>query len=432
MHRLVNIQNHLINSQENNNNNLFINSTSNMSNNNNNNNVDDDIVIVGAKRTPMGSFNGALKSLTAPDLGAIAIKAALQQANVDPSLIDEVFMGNVLSANIGQAPAKQAAIKAGIPTSVPCTTVNKVCSSGMKAIMFGCQTIRLGYANIVVAGGMESMSNAPYYLSQARTGLRMGDSTLIDGMIKDGLWDPYNDCHMGIAAEQCSDDYTITRKEQDEHATNSFNRAKNAWENKQFSNEIVNVEVPQRRGDPVVVDYDEELTKINTSKIPNLRTVFKKNGTVTAANASSISDGAAVVILMKRSKAEELNLNILASIKGFGDAAQDPIKFTTSPSLAIPKALNDANLSIDDMDFFEINEAFSVVSVANTKILNIDPEKVNVYGGGVSIGHPIGCSGCRIIVTLISILQNNKSTYGCAGICNGGGGASAMIIKNES
>lgn len=390
----------------------------------------DDIYIVSAVRTPIGSFLGSLSSLKAPDLGAKVIKAAVEKAGISPEDVDEVYMGNVLTANVGQAPARQAAIYAGIPDSVPCTTINKVCASGMKTVIIGSQTIKTGDNNIVVAGGMESMSNAPFYLEKYRTGNKLGHGKMIDGMIKDGLWDVYNDFHMGNAAEICAADMKISREEQDEFTVRSYKKSGASTENGLFKEEIIPVEIPQRRGDPVIVDTDEEYTRTNFDKIPVLRPVFQKDGTVTAANASTINDGASAMVLMSGKKAEESGVKPLARIVSYADAAQAPEWFTTTPVKAIEKVLAKADLSLGDIDYFEINEAFAVVVIAAMRELKIDPEKVNVNGGGVSLGHPIGASGNRIMVTLLNVLKQNKAKYGLATLCNGGGGASAVIIEN--
>ncbi|XLS79178.1 hypothetical protein HN51_063403 [Arachis hypogaea] len=390
-----------------------------------------DVCIVGVARTPMGDLLGNLSSLSATQLGSIVIKAALKRANVDPSLVQEVFFGNVLSANLGQAPARQAALGAGIPTSVICTTINKVCSSGMKATMLAAQTIELGRNDVVVAGGMESMSNAPKYIVEARKGSRYGHDTIIDGMIKDGLWDVYNDFGMGVCAELCADQHVITRDEQDSYAIQSFERGIAAQNAGHFSWEIVPVEVSGGRGKPSrIVDKDEGLGKFDAAKLKKLRANFKPNGgTVTAGNASSISDGAAAIVLVSEEKARELGLHVIAKIRGFADAAQEPELFTTAPALAIPKAISNAGLEASQIDYYEINEAFSVVSLANQKLLCLSPDKLNVHGGAVSLGHPLGCSGARILVTLIGVLRQKNGRYGVAGICNGGGGASALVLE---
>nr|WP_315164544.1 acetyl-CoA C-acyltransferase [uncultured Flavobacterium sp.] len=386
------------------------------------------VVIVSAVRTPIGSFMGGLSTVTPPKLGAIAIKGALEKIQLDPNLVNEVFMGNVVQAGVGQAPARQAALFAGLPNNVACTTVNKVCASGMKAVMFGTQAIMCGDAEIVVAGGMENMSLIPHYM-HLRNGLKFGPGTMIDGMQKDGLTDAYDNSAMGVCADLCASEYNISRKEQDQFAIQSYQRSSKAWESGKFNNEIIPVPVPQRKGDPIIVSKDEEFTNVNLDKIPSLNPVFTKEGTVTAANASTINDGAAAVVLMSEEKAIALGLKPLAYIKSYADAAQEPKWFTTSPALAIPLALKKANLSIEDVDYFEFNEAFAVVGLANAKILKLDNDKVNVNGGAVSLGHPLGCSGVRIIVTLLNVLEQNNAKIGAAAICNGGGGASAIIIE---
>lgn len=388
-----------------------------------------EVYIVSAVRTPIGSFGGSLSTVPAPKLGAAAIKGALSKINLDPNHVQEVFMGNVLQANLGQAPARQAAIFAGINENVPCTTVNKVCASGLKALSLAAQTIQCGDADVVIAGGMENMSSVPHYMN-ARNGVKLGNITMIDGMVNDGLTDVYNEVHMGVCAEKCAEEYKISREDQDNFAITSYERSAAAWEAGKFNDEIVPVEVPQRRGDAIIVDKDEEYSNVKMDKIPTLRAVFKKDGTVTAANASTLNDGASALILMSKEKMEELGLTPLAKIVGYADAAQAPEWFTTAPSLAIPKALKKANLAIADIDYWELNEAFSVVGIANTQKLGLDPAKVDVNGGAVSLGHPLGNSGSRIIVTLINVLKQNGGKRGGAGICNGGGGASAMIIEN--
>lgn len=385
--------------------------------------------IISAVRTPIGSFGGSLSSLSATQLGSIAIKGALENAGVDPEHVNEVFMGNVVSANLGQAPARQASLGAGIGTNVPCTTVNKVCASGMKSVMLGAQSIMLGINDVVVAGGMESMSNIPYYVPKARYGYKYGNAEFVDGLVKDGLWEVYNNFPMGNCADNTAKEMNITREEQDEFAINSYKKSAKSWEEGLFDDEIVPVEVPQRRGDPIVVKEDEEYKNVRFEKIPNLRPVFDKEGTVTAANASTINDGASALVLISKKKADELGIKPVARIAGFGDAAQDPLWFTTAPSKAIPKALAHAGLTKDDIDYYEINEAFSVVSIVNNKELDLDPEKVNVLGGAVALGHPLGASGARIITTLTNVLNKKGGRYGAAGICNGGGGASAIIIE---
>jgi acetyl-CoA C-acetyltransferase len=386
------------------------------------------IVIVSAVRTPIGSFMGALSGISAPKLGAIAIKGALEKINLNPALVDEVFMGQVVQAGSGQAPARQAAIYAGLPDTVPCTTVNKVCASGMKAVMQAAQAIQCGDADIVVAGGMESMSLIPHYVHM-RNGIKFGPTSLEDGIQKDGLVDAYDQNAMGVCADACATEYNISREEQDDFAISSYKRSAAAWEAGNFDHEVVPVEVPQRRGEPIVVSKDEEYTNVKLDKIPTLNPVFTKGGTVTAANASTINDGAAALILMSEEKAQSLGLQPLAYIKGYADAAQEPKWFTTAPAKALPKALEKAGVRLDEIDFFEFNEAFSVVGLANMKLMGLTDKNVNVHGGAVSLGHPLGCSGARIIVTLINILQQNNATLGAAAICNGGGGASAMVIE---
>jgi len=388
-----------------------------------------EVVIVAATRTPIGSFGGSLASLSATQLGSIVIKSAVEKAGLKPEQVQEVYMGNVLSANIGQAPATQAAIFAGLP-SLPATTVNKVCASGMKAVMLAAQSIALGQNDIVVAGGMESMSNVPYYLDKARNGYRLGNGQITDGLIKDGLWDVYNDYHMGSAAELCAVECNVTREEQDAFAIESYKRALASQSDGKFKQEITPVELKDKKGDITLFADDEEPKAVKFDKIPSLKPVFKKDGTVTAANASTLNDGAAAVVLMSKDKADELGIKPLARIVAYADAQQAPEWFTTAPSKAIPLALHRAGLSSDEIDFFEINEAFSVVAIANNQLLKLAPAKVNLNGGAVALGHPLGASGARIIVTLLSVLQQNNGKYGVAGICNGGGGASAMIIEN--
>lgn len=388
-----------------------------------------EVYIVAAARTPVGSFNGSLASVAAPKLGSIAIKGALEKAGLSADAVEEVFMGNVLSANLGQAPARQAALGAGIPNTVPCTTVNKVCASGMKATMFAANAIRLGDAQVVVAGGMENMSQVPHYLGGSRTGTKLGHTQLTDGMIKDGLWDVYNDYHMGNAAELCATECNISREDQDEFTIESYKRAQAAIENGWLKGEIVDVVIPQRRGEPLVVNTDEEPSRVKFEKIPNLRPVFRKDGSVTAANASSINDGAAALVLASAEAVEKYGLKPIAKIVGQADAAKAPEWFTTAPSDALPKALDKAGLSADQIDAWEINQAFAVVSIANERELKLDRSKVDIFGGGVSLGHPIGCSGARILVTLITALNHQDGKYGAAGICNGGGGASAMVVE---
>lgn len=387
------------------------------------------VYIVSAVRTPIGSFGGVLKSFSATQLGAIAIKAAVERAGLQPSQIDEVLMGCVLQANLGQAPARQAAILAGLPNSVICTTVNKVCASGMKAIAQGAQSILLGDADIIVAGGMESMSNVPYYAPDLRWGNKYGNVNLIDGLAKDGLTDVYKNYAMGNAAELCARECNISREAQDEFAIESYKRSQKAWENGKFRDEVIAVEIPQRKGAPQKVERDEEPFNVKFEKIPELKPAFEKEGTVTAANASTMNDGAAAVVLMSATKADELGIKPLAIIRSYADAEQAPEWFTTTPSLAVPKAVAKAGLQMNDIDFVELNEAFSVVGIANIQKMNLDASKVNVHGGAVSLGHPLGCSGTRIIVTLINVLRQHGGKFGAAGICNGGGGASAMVIE---
>ena len=390
-----------------------------------------EIVIVSAVRTPMGSFGGSLSGFSATQLGGFAIKGAINKVNLDPSLINEVFFGNVLQANLGQAPARQCSIYAGIKNDVPATTVNKVCASGMKAIMLGAQSIKCGDNDIVVVGGTESMSNVPHYVEKVRTGQKLGDLKLKDGLVHDGLTDVYNQTHMGLCAEICAEDMNISREAQDEFAIESYRRSKEAWEKKLFEDEIVPVTIPQRKGDPIHFEEDEEFKNVKIDKIPNLRSVFKKEGTITAANASTINDGASALILMSADKAKSLNIEPLAKIVSYADASHEPEWFTTAPSKALPIALKKANLDINDIDYFELNEAFSVVGIANKKLLNIDSDKVNCFGGAVSLGHPLGSSGSRIVVTLINVLNKKEAKLGAAAICNGGGGASALIIEKK-
>lgn len=386
------------------------------------------VVIVSAVRTPIGSFMGALSTVTAPKLGAAAIKGALDKINLDPNLIDEVYMGNVVQAGVGQAPARQAALFAGLPNTVACTTINKVCASGMKAVMMAAQAIQCGDAEIVVAGGMENMSLIPHYMN-LRNGTKFGPSTMLDGMQKDGLTDAYDNSAMGVCADLCASEYNFSREDQDAYAIQSYERSATAWNTGKFNNEVVPVAVPQRKGDPIMVIKDEEYTNVKLDKIPSLSPVFTKDGTVTAANASTINDGAAAVIMMSEEKALALGLKPLAYIKGYADAAQEPKWFTTSPAKALPKALDKAGIALDAVEYFEFNEAFSVVGLANSKILGLDNTKVNVNGGAVSLGHPLGCSGVRIIVTLLNVLEQNNAKIGAAAICNGGGGASAIVIE---
>ncbi|WP_131536716.1 acetyl-CoA C-acyltransferase [Pedobacter nototheniae] len=387
-----------------------------------------EVVIVSAVRTPIGSFGGSLSSFSATQLGGFAIKAAVEKAGLKPEQIQEVYMGNVLSANLGQAPATQAAKFAGLP-DLPATTINKVCASGTKAIMLAAQSIVNGDQDIVVAGGMESMSNVPYYLDKARNGYRLGHGQITDGLVKDGLWDVYNDYHMGSAAELCASECNISREEQDNFAIESYKRAQAAQNAGKFSEEIIAVEIKDRKGEITLLNTDDEPTAVKFDKIPTLKPVFKKDGTVTAANASTLNDGAAALVLMSADKAKELGIKPLAKVLGYADAQQAPEWFTTAPSKAIPLALHRANVNIKDVDFFEINEAFSVVSIANNQKLDLQENQVNVNGGAVALGHPLGASGARIVVTLLSVLNQNNGKIGVAGICNGGGGASALVIE---
>jgi acetyl-CoA C-acetyltransferase len=388
-----------------------------------------EVVIVSAVRTPMGSFMGSLSNIPATKLGSVAIKGAVERAGIDPKEIQEVFMGNVLQAGVGQAPARQAALGAGLSSDVPCTTVNKVCASGMKAIMLGAQSIMAGINDVVLAGGMESMSQTPHYTA-LRPGQKYGHGKMIDGIINDGLMDVYTNQLMGNCAELCAKEHNFSREDQDNFAIESYQRSAKAWENGWFKDEIVPVEIPQRKGDPILFAEDEEYKNVKFEKIPQLRAVFEKEGTITAANASTMNDGASALVIMSAEKAAELGLKPLAKIRSFGDAAQDSEWFTTAPSKAIPVALDRAGMKVEDVDFWELNEAFSVVSLANVKLLGLDPAKVDVHGGAVSLGHPLGSSGSRIIVTLIHVLKQHGGKIGGAGICNGGGGASAMIIEN--
>ncbi|WP_019670031.1 acetyl-CoA C-acyltransferase [Eudoraea adriatica] len=389
-----------------------------------------EVVIVSVARTPIGSFMGSLSTIPAPKLGAIAIKGAMDKINLSPDIIDEVLMGNVVQAGTGQAPARQAAIFAGIPDSVPCTTVNKVCASGMKAVMQAAQSIALGDTSVVIAGGMENMSLIPHYVHM-RTGQKFGPSTLIDGMQKDGLVDVYDQNAMGVCADACAIEHNFSREEQDQFAIQSYKRSAEAWKSGKFTNEVVPVEVPQRRGEPIVVNEDEEFKNVKLDKIPALRPAFTKDGTVTAANASTINDGAAALVLMSAEKANEMGLKPIASIKSYADAAQEPKWFTTAPAKALPKAIAKAGIKIDQIDYFEFNEAFAVVGLANMKLLKLRDNNVNVNGGAVSLGHPLGCSGARIIITLLSVLEQNNAKIGAAAICNGGGGASAIILERN-
>ncbi len=388
-----------------------------------------EVVIVSAVRTPIGSFNGTLSSLTATQLGAAAIKAAIDKAGIKADMVNEVFMGNVLQANVGQSPATQASKFAGIPDNVPSTTINKVCASGMKAIMFAAQSIVTGDNDIVVAGGMENMSAVPYYLDKARGGYKLGNGVLIDGLVKDGLWDVYNDKHMGSCAEICATEYKITREEQDAFAVESYTRASKAWKDGLFKDEVVAVSIPQRDKDDLVISEDEEYKKVDFNKLQGLKPVFQKDGTITAANASTLNDGAAALVIMSLDKAKALGLKPLAKILSYADAQQAPEWFTTTPAKALPRAVEKAGLKIQDLEYVEINEAFSAVALANNKVMNLDASKVNVNGGAVALGHPLGCSGARIIVTLINVLKQKNAKIGGAAICNGGGGASAMVIE---
>ena len=386
------------------------------------------VVIVSAVRTPIGSFMGGLSSLTASQLGSFAIKGALDRINLDPNQVDEVYMGNVVQAGVGQAPARQAAMGAGIPDTVPCTTVNKVCASGMKAVINAAQAIALGDASVVIAGGMESMSNIPHYMHM-RKGVKFGPAAMEDGMQKDGLVDPFDKNAMGVLADNCATKYSFSREDQDAFAIESYRRSAKAWSEGKFSNEVIPVAVPQRRGDALIITEDEEFKNVKIDKIPALRAAFSKDGTVTAANASTINDGAGALILMSEEKANELGVTILATIKGYADAAHEPQWFTTAPSKALPKALAKAGVTQDQIEYFELNEAFAVVGLANMKILGLDSSTVNVNGGAVSLGHPLGVSGVRILITLLNVLQQNDAKLGAAAICNGGGGASAMVIE---
>jgi acetyl-CoA C-acetyltransferase len=389
-----------------------------------------EVFIVSAVRTPIGSFLGSLSSIPAPKLGATAIKGALEKINLDPKLVQEVYMGNVLQAGEGQAPARQAALFAGLSNETPSTTINKVCASGMKAVMMAAQSIKSGDQEIIVAGGMENMSQVPHYYN-ARTATKLGDVKMQDGMLVDGLTDVYNKVHMGVCAEKCAAEYQFSREDQDNFAIQSYKRSAEAWEAGKFKEEVVPIEIPQRKGEPIIFAEDEEYKSVNFDRIGTLPTVFQKeNGTVTAANASTLNDGASALVLMSKEKMEELGLKPLAKIVSYADAAHEPEWFTTAPAKALPIAVKKANLDISDIDFFEFNEAFSVVGLANNKILGLDDSKVNVNGGAVSLGHPLGSSGSRIIVTLINVLKQNNAKYGAAAICNGGGGASAIVIEN--
>ena len=389
-----------------------------------------EVYIISAVRTPIGSFGGSLAGVSAIELGATAVKGALARAGVDPKLVQELFMGNVVSAGLGQAPATQVAAGAGLGFEIPCTTVNKVCASGMKAVMFGAQSIMLGQNDVVVAGGMESMSNIPYYLLKARYGYRYGNGELIDGLQFDGLTDVYNHCAMGVCADNTAKEMKITREDQDNYAINSYKRSAESWKSGKFRDEVVPVEVKDRKGNVTTFSEDEEYRNVNFENIPGLKAAFTKDGTVTAANASTINDGASALVLMSKEKAVALGLKPLARIRGFADAAQDPMWFTTTPSLAIPKAMKHAGVDKKDVGFYEINEAFSAVALANNIKLGLDPSTVNVNGGAVALGHPLGASGARIMATLINVLKQRNATIGVAGICNGGGGASAIVLEN--
>lgn len=388
-----------------------------------------EVYIISASRTPIGSFLGSLSSVSATKLGAVAIKGAIEKAGINKEEINEVFMGNVLQANLGQAPARQAALFAGISNLIPCTTINKVCASGMKAIMLGAQSILLGDNDVVVAGGMENMSSVPHYVN-GRQGVKLGNIKMVDGMVNDGLTDVYNQVHMGVCADQCASKYNFTREEQDKFAIQSYEKAAKAWKEGKFDNEVVPVEVPQRKGDPIVISEDEEYKNIKLDKVPQLRPAFNKEGTVTAANASTLNDGACATILASKEAVERLGLKPVAKIVSYADASHEPEWFTTAPTAAVTKAIQKSGLAKEDIDFWELNEAFSVVGMVNTQLLEIDANKVDVNGGAVAIGHPLGCSGARIITTLINVLKQNGGKYGAAGICNGGGGASAMVIEN--
>ncbi len=389
-----------------------------------------EVYIISAVRTPLGSFGGALAGVSATKLGATAIKGALVKAGVDGKEVQEVYMGNVLQANLGQAPARQAAIFAGLPNTVQCTTINKVCASGMKAIMIGAQSIMLGDADVVVAGGMENMSQVPFYSENLRWGNKYGNVSMIDGLAKDGLTDVYHNYPMGNAADLCAKECNISREEQDAFAIESYKRSQAAWAAGKFNDEIVPVEIPQRKGDPILMKEDEEYKNVRFDKIPELKGAFSKDGTATAANSSTMNDGAAAVVLMSKEKAEKLGVKPIAILRGLADAEHAPEWFTTAPSLAVPKAVAKAGLTLNDINFFELNEAFSTVGIVNMQKMKLDASKVNVNGGAVSLGHPLGCSGARIVVTLIHVLKQNKAKYGAAGICNGGGGASAVVVEN--
>jgi acetyl-CoA C-acetyltransferase len=388
-----------------------------------------EVYIISAVRTPLGSFGGKLSSLTAVELGSIAIKGALKKAGVESTEVQEVIMGNVISANLGQAPARQAAIGAGLGYNVPCTTVNKVCASGMKAVMFAAQSIMTGQNDLVVAGGMESMSNVPYYIPKGRFGYKYGNAELVDGLVKDGLFEAYYKFPMGNCADNTAKEMNISREEQDAYAIQSYTRSAEAWKSGAFKDEVIPVEIAGRKGEIITIDEDEEFKNVMFDKIPSLRPVFEKDGSVTAANASTMNDGASALVLARKEKVEELGLTPIAKILGFADAAQDPLWFTTAPALAIPKAIKNAGLTAEEVDFYEINEAFAAVAIANQRELHLENDKLNVFGGAVSLGHPLGASGARIITTLCSVLDQKKGKIGVAGICNGGGGASAIVIE---
>ena len=390
-----------------------------------------EVFIVSIARTPIGSFGGTLSGFTAIELGSLAMKGALEKQSISPTEVDEVFMGNVVSANLGQAPARQAAIGAGIGVNVPCTTINKVCASGMKATMLGAQSIMLGQSDVIVTGGMESMSNIPYYIPKARFGYKFGNAEIVDGLAKDGLWEVYNEFAMGNCSDNTAREMNITREMQDEYAISSYQRAADAISSGYFKDEIIPIEIPQRKGDPIIMEEDEEFKNVKFDKVSSLRPAFSKDGTATAANSSTINDGASAMVLMSKEKMESLGLSPIAKILGFADAAQEPLWFTTSPSLAIPKAMKLAGINKEDVDYYEVNEAFSTVAIANNQKLDIDREVSNVFGGAVALGHPLGASGARIISTLTSVLKNKNGSIGVAGICNGGGGASAIVIEKQ-
>lgn len=386
-------------------------------------------MIVSYARTPIAIFGGSFASLSGPEIAAVAIEAAIQRAGIEPHDIQEAYLGNVVSAGMGQAPTRQAILKAGLPESVPCTTINKVCASGMKSIAMASQSIMLGSQDVMLAGGFESMTNVPYYLPKARAGYRLGNGVVVDGLVHDGLWDPYNNQHMGMCGEACADKFGFSRKDQDDFAIESYRRAANAATQGLFDEEIVPVSISQRRAEPKVVSADEEISNTNVDKISSVRSAFKKEGTITAANASSLNDGAAALVLMSAERASSLGLQPLARVRGFGDAAKAPVEFTTAPADAVPIALKHAGLALQDIEYHEINEAFAVVALANCKLLNLDLSRVNVNGGAVALGHPIGMSGARIVGSLYHILKQNDATLGCASICNGGGGAGAIVIE---